>query len=60
VRLTEAAPVTGGIILELLEIEDRALPSGGGAKRGKPNPRHPGKSRAKGAKAKRIMQRKRR
>ncbi|MCB6177747.1 ribonuclease R [Rhodobacter sp. Har01] len=28
VRLTEAVPVTGGLILDLIEIEDRALPGG--------------------------------
>ncbi|MEM0948435.1 MAG: ribonuclease R [Pseudomonadota bacterium] len=27
VRLTDAVPVTGGLLLELLEIEDRALPA---------------------------------
>ncbi|MFN4172849.1 MAG: ribonuclease R, partial [Pseudorhodobacter sp.] len=27
VRLTEAVPVTGGIILELIEVEDRGLPA---------------------------------
>ena len=33
VRLTEAAPVTGGLALELLELEDAKLPSGGGSSR---------------------------
>ena len=28
VRLTEAAPVTGGLILDLIEVEGRALPKG--------------------------------
>ena len=28
VRLAEAAPVTGGLILELIEVEGRALPKG--------------------------------
>ncbi|MFE3838473.1 ribonuclease R [Pseudogemmobacter sonorensis] len=35
VRLAEAVPVTGGLMLELLEVEDRALPPGRGPKRGK-------------------------
>ena len=35
VRLTEATPVTGGLELELLSIDDQALPRGRGpAKRG--------------------------
>lgn len=38
VRLMEAAPVTGGLTLELLEVEDKGLPSGRSARnrRGKP------------------------
>ena len=43
VRLTEAAPITGGLLLELVAIEDKGLPSGraararkGGKPRGKP------------------------
>ncbi|MEO0694375.1 MAG: RNB domain-containing ribonuclease, partial [Pseudomonadota bacterium] len=32
VRLTEAVPVTGGLMLELLEIEDQKMPSGQGAR----------------------------
>lgn len=39
VRLTEAVPVTGGLMLEMLEIDDKKLPSGQGArsrKQGKP------------------------
>lgn len=36
VRLTEAVPVTGGLMLELLELDGKAMPSGGGgAPRGK-------------------------
>ncbi len=36
VRLAEAVPVTGGLLLDLLEIEDRRLPGPGGARRGAP------------------------
>lgn len=41
VRLAEAVPVTGGIVLDLLEIEDRALPAGVRAKGGRSAPRKP-------------------
>ncbi len=33
VRLREAVPVTGGLILELIEIEEKSLPSGRAARR---------------------------
>ncbi len=60
VRLAEAVPLTGGLMLDLLTIEDRALPAGASAKRGRFNPRKPGKFAAKDAKTKRKVQRKRR
>ena len=49
VRLAEAVPVTGGIALELLEIEDQKVKQGGGARRS-PAGRNP---RGKAVKAKR-------
>ncbi|MDV7144723.1 ribonuclease R [Tropicimonas sp. TH_r6] len=58
VRLTEAVPVTGGLMLELLEIEGEQVkspgPRGGkgGGGRGKPMGRKPGKARAKTARDK--------
>lgn len=58
VRLTEAVPVTGGLILELLEIEDRALPKGN-APRGRGGPRKPGKAAAKDRATKRKVVRRR-
>ncbi len=58
VRLTEAVPVTGGLILELLEIEDRALPRGN-APRGRGGPRKPGKAAAKAKAIKRKVVRQR-
>ncbi len=58
VRLAEAIPVTGGLMLELLTIEDRALPRGT-AKRGRFNPRKPGKAAAKDTALKRKVLRKR-
>ncbi|MEQ5827261.1 ribonuclease R [Sulfitobacter sp. NFXS29] len=49
VRLAEAVPVTGGIALELLEIEDKKVKQGGGGSRS-PAGRNP---RGKAVKAKR-------
>ncbi len=46
VRLREAVPVTGGLILELLEIDAKALP-GGRPARGKSVRRGPGREAAK-------------
>jgi ribonuclease R len=46
VRLAEAVPVTGGLRLELLEIEERPLPAGRSA-RGKPPRRGPPRADAK-------------
>jgi ribonuclease R len=50
VRLTEAVPVTGGLLLELVAIEDKGLPSGRAARTRKGGPprkggRPPAKSR---------------
>jgi len=48
VRLAEAVPVTGGLRLELLEIEDRPAPSGRAARtRGRPGRGAPAKSAPK-------------
>jgi ribonuclease R len=58
VRLAEAIPVTGGLMLELLTIEDRTMPSGT-VKRGRFNPRKPGKAAAKDTALKRKVLRKR-
>ncbi|GHE04626.1 ribonuclease R [Defluviimonas sp. 20V17] len=62
VRLAEAVPVTGGLMLELLSVDDKALP-GGRAPRGKPLGRKGGaakaKARAKATKEKRNVSRKR-
>ncbi|NPD16595.1 ribonuclease R [Xinfangfangia sp. D13-10-4-6] len=57
VRLAEAVPVTGGLILELIELEDRALPAGRSGKRGKAPRRAQGKSRAAEAAKRRVMRR---
>ena len=47
VRLAEAVPVTGGLMLELLEIEGGAMPSGRNARRGPPPRRGAAKAEAK-------------
>lgn len=57
VRLAQATPVTGGLELELLSIEDKSLPRGRGGMRGK-GPA--GKARHKKEKLKRKVTRKRR
>jgi ribonuclease R len=47
VKLAEVSPVTGGILLELLTLEDAPLPRGRrGSKRGAPPRRRPGEARA--------------
>jgi ribonuclease R len=38
VRLTEAVPVTGGLLLELVSVEGAAMPAGGAS--GPPHRRH--------------------
>ncbi|WP_170553226.1 ribonuclease R [Ruegeria atlantica] len=59
VRLTAATPVTGGLELELLSIDDQALPRGRGAK-GRPTRRKAVSNRRKKDKIKRKVERKRR
>lgn len=60
VRLTEAAPVTGGIALELLSIDDKKVPQGPKRGRGKPVRRKETKAKKKAAKTKRKVNRQRR
>ena len=60
VRLAEAVPVTGGLMLELLELEGGAMPGGPGANRGRRQPRKPGPAKARADKLKRKVERKRR
>ncbi|MBU2983072.1 ribonuclease R [Lentibacter algarum] len=52
-RLREAAPVTGGLSLELLEIEGKAVAKGAARGRGKPTKRKLGAAKKKAAKVKR-------
>lgn len=61
VRLSEAVPVTGGLVLELLSVEGAALPrSGRTGRKGRFAPRKPGAAAARDAKVKRKVMRKRR
>ena len=59
VRLVEAAPVTGGIGLELLTLRDKALPQGPPRGRGKPPKRKLVKAKRKSDKTKRKVARQR-
>jgi ribonuclease R len=59
VRLVEAAPVTGGIGLELLTLRDKALPQGPPRGRGKPPKRKLVRAKRKSDKTKRKVARKR-
>lgn len=65
VKLAEAAPVTGGVILELLEVDGAVMPRGPSrgsraGRPGKPPRRKTGKAKAKAAKTKRKVARTRR
>ncbi|TYB89220.1 ribonuclease R [Oceaniovalibus sp. ACAM 378] len=57
VRLAEAVPVTGGLMLDLLEIEGAAMPRGASSRRGRTPGRKPGRGQAKAAKIKRKVKR---
>ena len=60
VRLAEAVPVTGGLVLELLELEGGNLPAGRpGKKGGRYAPRKPSQRAARDAGVKRKVLRKR-
>jgi ribonuclease R len=60
VRLAEAVPVTGGLMLELLEIDGAAPPASRGPRKGGYKPRMPGRAAKKVAATKRKVIRKRR
>ena len=60
VRLVEAVPVTGGLMLDLLEIDGKELPQGRGSRPGgRFAPRKPGPAKAKAAALRRKVVRKR-
>lgn len=60
VKLAEAAPVTGGIALELISVEGKAMPQGRGKGRGKAPQRKLGSAKKKAAKTSRKDERSRR
>lgn len=57
VKLAEAAPVTGGLIVELITLDDRNVPRGPSRGRGKPPRRKVGSARKKSAKTARKVKR---
>jgi ribonuclease R len=59
VRLSEAVPVSGGLILELLTLEERRLPVSLGKGRGKSPKRRLGQEKARAAKARKVTRRRR-
>ena len=58
VKLAEAVPVTGGLVLELVEIEGKTVKPGKGRHRGAPPRRKAGQAKAKSAKVKKKLRRK--
>ena len=60
VRLAEAVPVTGGLLLELVELENKSLPKGTGQRRKRPAGRKVARAKAKASKIKRKVTRRRR
>ncbi|MEY8827879.1 ribonuclease R [Sedimentitalea sp. XS_ASV28] len=60
VRLTQATPVTGGLELELLTVDDKALPRGGQDPAGRNPRRNAARGKRKSDKIKRKVARKRR
>jgi len=59
VKLIEAAPVTGGLIAEIITLDERTLPKGAGRGRGKPPRRKFGSGKKKAAKIKKKVHRSR-
>lgn len=59
VRLAEAVPVTGGIALELISLEGKAVKRGASARRGSGPRRKQGQAKRKSAKMKRKVERRR-
>lgn len=57
VKLAEALPVTGGLIVDLVEIDGKTLPRGPSKGRGKPPRRKAGSAKKKAAKVKRKVKR---
>jgi ribonuclease R len=60
VRLAEAVPMTGGLMLDLLMLDGQTLPTGRSGRGGRYQPRKPGKSAIKAEKLQRKLVRKKR
>ncbi|WP_420861620.1 ribonuclease R [Algirhabdus cladophorae] len=60
VKLAEATPVTGGLMLDLISIEDKEMPKGRSRSGGRPPKRKLGSAKRKAAKTKRKVSRTRR
>ncbi|MDO5756183.1 MAG: ribonuclease R [Rhodobacterales bacterium] len=60
VKLAEAVPVTGGIALELISVDGKAMPQPRGRGRGKPPQRRLGAAKKKAAKVRKKVERTRR
>jgi ribonuclease R len=58
VRLAEAVPVTGGLLLDLISLEGATLPAGQ-PRKGRSSPRRPGQAAAKAEKLQRKVSRRR-
>ncbi|MEO3414355.1 ribonuclease R [Roseovarius sp. CAU 1744] len=59
VRLAEAAPVTGGLALDLVSLDGKAMPKSGTGRRGRPAKRQLTKAKRKSDKTKRKVRRRR-
>ncbi len=57
VKLIEAAPVTGGLIVELIKLDEKVMPRGPSKGRGKPPRRKVGSAKKKAAKTARKVKR---
>jgi ribonuclease R len=57
VRLAEAVPVTGGLMLELLDIEGQAVAAGRSSRRGRNPMRKAGAAAAKARKIRKVERR---
>ncbi len=57
VKLIEAAPVTGGLLLDLVDLDGKTLPKGPPRRSGKPPRRKQGSARKKAAKTQRKVKR---
>jgi ribonuclease R len=60
VRLVEAVPITGGLTLELLELDNKPMPAGPSSRRPNQSARRPAAAKARSSFAKRKVERRRR